>query len=87
MLDTATAIGGCMKTNWFEPLGWLHRPVSVAGWLISAAALAYMIQVFLALNMHSYSVSDMLYGVYLHWGVTLLGWDWIARRTSAGDTR
>jgi len=76
-----------MKAIWFHPLGWLYRPVGTVGWLVTCAAAAYMIQVFLAINAHSHSVSDMLYAVYLHWGVTLLGWDWIARRPSAGDTR
>jgi len=73
-----------MKAPWFAPLGWLHRPLGVAGWLVTLAALAYVIQVFLAVNAHSHSVSDLLYVIYPHWGVTFLGWDWIARRTNGG---
>ncbi len=72
-----------MNDSWFAPLGWLHRPRSVAGWLVTLAALAYMIQVFAAVDVHSHSVTDTLYAIYPHWGVTLLGWDWIARRTAA----
>ena len=74
-------------SNWFVPMGWIHRPVSVAGWLVTLAALAYAVQVFVAIDGHSHSVSDTLYAVYPHWGVTFLGWDWIARRASAPRNR
>ena len=70
-----------MHTTWFVGFGWLQRPASFAGWLISVAALAYMAQVFVAIDLHSHSVTDTLYAVYPHWGVTFLGWDWIARRS------
>ena len=73
-----------MTQVWFVPLGWLHRPVTLAGWLITLAAIAYMLQVFLAINTHAHSVTDLLYAIYPHWGVTLLGWDWIARRAGRG---
>ncbi len=73
-----------MTQVWFVPFGWLHRPVTLAGWLITLAAFAYMLQVFLAVDAHAHSVSDLLYAIYPHWGVTLLGWDWIARRTGRG---
>jgi len=70
-----------MQTAWFVPLGWLHAPRSAAGWLVTLAALAYMTRVFLTVDAHSHSVTDTLHAVYPHWGVTFLGWDWIARRT------
>lgn len=69
--------------SWFVPLGWIHRPISVAGWLITLAAAAYMTQVFLAIDARAHSLTDALYAVYPHWGVTFIGWDWVARRTSA----
>jgi hypothetical protein len=71
-----------MRAVWFAPLGWIHYPVSVAGGLVSLAAAAYLLQVTVAIDAHAHSISDMLYALYPHWGVTLLGWDWIARRTS-----
>ena len=73
-------------SSWFVKMGWLHRPVSVAGWIVTAAAAAYMAQVFLAIDAHSHSVSDTLYALYPHWGVTFLGWDWIARHTARAQT-
>ena len=74
-----------MSTAAFVRFGWLHRPTSLPGWLVTAAALAYMAQVFLAIDARSHSVTDTLYAVYPHWGVTFLGWDWLARRTSTAD--
>lgn len=71
-----------MHRPWFARRGWLHRPASLAGWLITAAALARIIHVFLALDARSHSVTDVLCAVYPHWGVTFPGWDWIARRSA-----
>ncbi|HEY2397121.1 MAG TPA: hypothetical protein VGH81_14255 [Rudaea sp.] len=76
-----------MKAIWFIPLGRLHRPVSVAGWLVTVAASACLLQVFVAIDAHAHSVTHALYAVYPHWGVTFLGWDWIARRTSVAHNR
>ena len=76
-----------MHTAWFVPLGWVHAPRGGAGWLVTLTALAYMIQVFLAIDAHAHSVTDTLYSVYPHWGVTFLGWDWIARRTACPSQR
>lgn len=67
----------------FVRFGWLHRPASLVGWLITACAIAYMARVFVAIDAHAHSVSDLLHAVYPHWGVTFLGWDWLARRMSA----
>ena len=76
-----------MTAAWFVGLGWVHRPCSVAGWLVTLAAAACLAQVFIAVDARAHSVSDLLYALYPHWGVTLLGWDWVARRTSAAHTR
>jgi hypothetical protein len=76
-----------MRSAWFAPWGWLHYPVSVAGVVVSLATAAYMVQVFVTIDGHSHSATDVLYAVYPHWGVTLLGCDWIARRTTRAPTR
>ena len=76
-----------MQSFWFVRHGWLHRPVAGWGWLITLAAIAYAVQVFIAIDLHSHSISDTLYAVYPQWGVTFLGWDWIARRAGTGKTR
>lgn len=69
----------------FTPFGPLRRPVSAIGWLITIAALAFMIQVFVAIDARSHSNSDTLYGIFPFWGVTFLLWDWIARALSRSD--
>ena len=73
-------------SSWFVKMGWIHRPVNAAGWIVTAAAAAYTAQVFLALDAHAHSVSDLLYALYPQWGVTFLGWDWIARNTARAQT-
>jgi len=68
--------------KWFRRFGWFHLPVSAAGALITLGALAFCVQVFVAVDRRSHSVSDTLYGVYPFIIPTLLLLDWIASRTS-----
>ena len=49
---------------WFKPWGWIYRPVSVAGWLAAFFTLAFCVQVFIAVDRHSHSASDTLYGIF-----------------------
>ena len=67
--------------RWFKPVGLFFVPVSIAGWLLSCAALAFCVQVFWAIDRHSHSVTDTLYGIFPFWAPTLLGLAWIADRT------
>lgn len=69
--------------RWFTLWGWIHRPVSAAGWLVTLAALAFCVQVFLAVDARSHSVSDTLYGVFPFIVPTLLALDLVASRTSS----
>ena len=72
--------------HWFKPIGPFFVPVSIAGWLITLAALAFCAQVFWAIDRHSHSVSDTLYGIYPFWLPTLLALAWIADRTGGRAT-
>jgi hypothetical protein len=72
---------------WFRRYGWFHVPVSAAGAIITLGALAFCVQVFLAVDHRSHSVSDTLYGVYPFIIPTLLLLDWVASRTSADSKR
>lgn len=67
---------------WFKRLGWFYRPVHVFGWITSLAALAFVVQVFLAIDRQSHSVTDTLYHFYTFGAPTFLGLMWIASRTS-----
>jgi chorismate mutase len=67
---------------WFRRVGWFHVPVSAAGVVVTLGALAFCVQVSIAVDRQSHSVSDTLYGVYPFILPTLLLLDWVASRTS-----
>lgn len=52
------------KRIWFKPWRWNYLPVSVAGWLAVALTLLFCVNAFLAIDRHSHSVSDTLYGIF-----------------------
>jgi len=68
--------------NWFKRVGWFHVPASPAGAVLFLAAAAFCVNVFVAIDRHSHSASDTLYGVFPYFVCTFLLLDWIARRTS-----
>ena len=67
---------------WFKRWGWFYRPVHLLGWITALAALAFVVQVFVALDRHSHSVTDTLYQFYAYAAPTFLGLMWIGSRTS-----
>lgn len=71
-----------MKRPWFSPLGWIYRPVSWQGYLAVIAALLFCVQVFLAVDCHSHSVSDTLYGIFPYVVPTFLLLGWLASKSS-----
>jgi hypothetical protein len=70
-----------VKNAWFKRAGWIYLPVSLPGSVITVAALAFCVQVFLAVDRKSHSVSDTLYGVFPFFAGAFLLFDWIASRT------
>jgi hypothetical protein len=68
--------------RWFKPFGIVFLPVSPMGWLATLLPAAFCIQVFLAIDRRSHSVSDTLYGIFPFWVPTFLLWVWIAGRLS-----
>ena len=71
-----------MKTKLVTRVGWFCVPSSVLGFVICALAAAFCVTVFLAVDRHSHSASDTLYGVFPYVVCTLLVLDWIGRRSS-----
>ena len=71
-----------MKQAWFKRFGWIHLPISVTGCLVCLAAAVFCVNVFLAIDRHSHSVSDTFYGVFPFFACTFLLVDWIARSTT-----
>ena len=72
-----------MTQRWFRPWGWLFRPVSAAGWLASALAVSFCVRVFIAIDRHSHSASDTLYGVFPFFACSFLLLHWLASRTGS----
>jgi len=66
----------------FKRWGWFYLPVHVLGYVTTLAALAFVVQVFLAIDRNSHSVTDTLYHFYAYAAPTFLGLMWIGSRTS-----
>jgi hypothetical protein len=71
-----------MKYAWFKRFGWFPIPTSAPGAVVCIASGIFCISVFLAIDRHSHSVTDTLYGVFPFFACTFLLVDWIARNTS-----
>ena len=71
-----------MKNFWFKPWGWVYRPIAWQGWVVSILVAVFCVQVFMAVDRKSHSVSDTLYGIF-PFVVPALGiWGFVASRTS-----
>ncbi|HZI93934.1 MAG TPA: hypothetical protein VFE84_06795 [Patescibacteria group bacterium] len=75
-----------MQNVWFKHMGWIYRPISWQGFLVSALAVAFCVQVFVAIDRHSHSASDTLYGVFPYVACCFLLMLWVASNT-CGDGR
>ena len=71
-----------------------YRPASWQGMALYILALAFCVQVFTAIDRHSHSVSDTLYGIFPYFvtgAITAAGGAWnasiVAEAVSWGDTK
>ena len=71
-----------MKRNWFREWGWLYYPNAWQGVVLVALVLAFCIQVFVAVDAHSHSVSDTLYGIFPYVVPGFIVLYWVASKTS-----
>lgn len=71
-----------MKSGWFKPWGWICRPHSWQGMIIVMLALIFCVQVFLAVDRYSHSVSDTLYGIFPYVIPAFMLLNWVASKTS-----
>jgi uncharacterized membrane protein YadS len=71
-----------MKLKWFKRFGWFYVPASVLGAVMCLLAIIFCLTVFVAVDRHSHSASDTLYGVFPFFVCTFLLLDWIGGRTS-----
>jgi len=74
-----------MKNNWFKRFGWFYLPVSTPGIVLTLLGLAFCVQVFVAIDRHSHSASDTLYGEFPYFACCFLLINWIASNTSPPD--
>ena len=71
-----------MTMTWFKPWGWIYRPISWQGVVLTVLILAFCVQVFFAIDRNSHSVTDTLYGVFPYIVCSLGILNWIAARSS-----
>jgi hypothetical protein len=74
-----------MKPVWFKSWGWIHRPISLIGVLLVLVVLAFCVQVFLAVDRQSHSVSDTLYGIFPFVVPAFMLLEWVASKASDDD--
>ncbi len=74
-----------MKTRWFRPWGWVYLPVSVEGVLLVLLTLVFCVQVFLAVDRHSHSASDTLYGIFPFVVPALMVLNWVAGKSGGSE--
>lgn len=71
-----------MNLLWFKKWGWIYRPISVIGWIISVLTIILCLQVFIAVDIRTNSISDLFYGVLPYFVSYLVIAGWIASNTS-----
>ncbi|MBI5406016.1 hypothetical protein HY972_03225 [Candidatus Kaiserbacteria bacterium] len=74
-----------MNKNWFKKMGWIYQPVSWQGALVTFLLILFLVQVFIAIDRNSHSVSDTLYGIFPYWIPAILVWLWIGSKTNQQD--
>ncbi len=74
-----------MKKPWFREWGWVYYPISWQGFVLIVLILAFCVQVFLAIDRTSHSVSDTLYGVFPYIVPSILVLLWVASKTSVRE--
>jgi len=57
-----------------------YRTAAPAALVLALPAAIFTATCFVAIDRHSHSISDTLYGIYPFWGTTFLLWDWLVRR-------
>ena len=71
-----------MRMKWFRRTRFLYLPMSVVGFVVYIAAVVFLITVFVAVDRHSHSMSDTLYGIFPYFVTTFLLVDWLGAKTS-----
>jgi hypothetical protein len=73
-----------IRRTWFRPWGWIYRPRTWEGFLITILFIAFCVNVFIVVDHQSHSASDTLYGIFPFVAPAFLIWNWIASKTCGG---
>jgi hypothetical protein len=76
-----------VQHRWFVAWGWVYRPVSWQGIVLVFLVGLFCIQVFVALDRHSHSASDTLYGMVPYVASCLMLLNWVASKTARAERR
>ncbi len=76
-----------MSRVWFKPWGWIYRPASWQAVALLLLATIFCVQVFVAVDRRSHSVSDTLYGIFPYVVPCLMLLNWVASKTSGAAPR
>jgi peptidoglycan/LPS O-acetylase OafA/YrhL len=71
-----------MYKPWFKKTGWIYVPKSSMGIVILLLLILFCINVFIATDRKSHSVSDTLYGIFPFVVPAFLIYLWIGSETS-----
>lgn len=47
-----------MKDRWFLKIGWVYAPLNIAGWLVTFAAMACCVWMYIVIDQHAQSLTD-----------------------------
>lgn len=75
--------GRAGRRRWFRRIGWIYRPISPIGWVVTTGALGLCAWVVVAVDRSSHSVSDTLIGAFPYVAIFIIVAVWIAANTSA----
>ncbi|MBS1493193.1 MAG: hypothetical protein JST55_06770 [Bacteroidetes bacterium] len=71
-----------MNINWFKKVGIIFIPTSIVGVILYLLTLVFCATVFTAIDRHSHSNSDTLYGIFPFFVSAFTILYWIAANTS-----
>ncbi|MCL5114101.1 MAG: hypothetical protein M1372_03000 [Patescibacteria group bacterium] len=71
-----------MNKVWFKKWGWIHRPTSTIGLVITFGVLLLIVWIFMVVDKNSHSASDTLIGTFPWAWIFLATLNWIASKTS-----
>jgi putative effector of murein hydrolase LrgA (UPF0299 family) len=76
-----------MKITWFKKWGWIYIPTSLIGMVLCLGVLYFCATVFFAVDRHSHSVSDTLYGIFPYFVSAFTLLFWIASNSSKKEDK